>query len=136
MSGPPNETVVRRHGAGWSFTIPYGHQVKVDVVHRQVHLGTPQSGSLYELAGVEQTEDETIVLLGDKLGDHGPPSVGEAESPALGYRLPEIHDEFDRLRTRWQRAGLGLQEFNTYAPGSTHEDQLRKIRRRLREVGG
>jgi hypothetical protein len=136
LSAAAKETVVRRPGAGWSFTIPYGHEVNVDDVNRQVHLGTPQSGSLYELAGVEQTEDETIVLLGDKLGDHGPPSVGDVGTPPLGYWLPEIQDEFDRLRVRWQRAGFELQEFNAYAPGSTQEDQLRMIRRRLREVGG
>jgi hypothetical protein len=124
------ETVVRRPGAGWSFTIPYKHEVVVDEANGTVVLRTPMQGTTYSLAGVTDEGDERIVLLGRELGRNGPPNM----SPPIGYVLPEIQDEFNRLRTRWDQAGLDRQVFDAYAPGSGHEDQLRMIRRRLREV--
>jgi hypothetical protein len=127
------EIVVRRPGADWSFTLPDQHTIDVDQDARLVSLGAPMQGSVFELAGVEQTDEESIVLLGAELGRHGPPGTGPKVPKVAGYPLPEIQDELDRLRARWDRAGLSPQEFGAYAPGSSHEDQLRRIRRQLRE---
>jgi len=47
-------------------------------------------------------------------------------------RLPEIQDEFERIKARWLEAGLPEQEVHAYAQGSTHEDQLAWLRSKLR----
>jgi hypothetical protein len=131
---PSKETVVRRRNADWSFHLPAGHEIKIDRENRHVSLSTPQESSTYELAGIEETGDEVIVALGQWLGAGGI-AVGDNEAP-VGYRLPEIQEEFERLRGRWLASGLSEQDFDAWAAGSSHEDKLREIRQRLREVGG
>lgn len=127
------ETVVRRRGADWSFHLPYMHRIEVDQENNLVALSMPDSGSTYELGGIEETDDEVIVLLGHESGGHAV-GVGEG-APEPGYRLPEIQDEVERLRGRWDNAGLPAHEFIAYGTGETHEDRFRMIRRRLREAG-
>jgi hypothetical protein len=131
---PEKETVVRRRGADWSFTLPEFHRIEVDQANKTVHLRTPLEGTTYELAGLEESEDQVIVRLGTELGSHGPPSVGPSGPEPRGYPLPEIQDEFARLTARWERAGFAPHEVHVYPEGATHEDQLRMIRRRLREA--
>lgn len=133
---PGKETVVRRQGADWSFHLPRRHSIRVDRENREVHLDMPLQGSMFELAGIEETGDEVIVKLGPLLGSHGPPGVGDNVPEPVGYPLPLIQDEFERLKGRWIRAGLPEQQVHAYAQGSSHEDQLAWLRKRLREVGG
>lgn len=94
----------------------------------------PDQGTTYHLAGVEETADEVIVKLGTRMIWHGPTSTGDAVLEAVGYLLPEIQDEFERIKRRWIAAGLPEQEVHAYAQGSTHEDQLAMLRRRLRQA--
>ena len=133
---PGKETVVRKPGAGWSFHLPERHTIEVDQEEGLVHLKMPDQGTTYHLAGVEETADEVIVKLGDRMVWHGPTSVGENVLEARGYLLPEIQEEFERIKSRWIAAGLPEQEVHAYAQGSTHEDQLAMLRRRLREAKG
>lgn len=130
------ETVVRRPGANWSFHLPKRHTIEVDRDEGIVHLSMPDQGTTYHLAGVEETADEVIVKLGERMLWHGPTSMGNSVLEAFGYPLPEIQDEFERIKGRWIAAGLPEQEVHAYAQGSTHEDQLTMLRRRLREVSG
>lgn len=129
---PGKETVVRAPGADWAFHLPERHTIEVsdDVVA----LATPLEGSTYELRGMEEVDDEVVVRLGAELGRHGPPSSRPEVAEARGYPLPAIQEEFERLRGRWKQAGLPEQEFNAYPQGATHEDQLRALRRKLREA--
>gem|GEM_PF-3419828 len=129
---PGKETVVRRHGSDWSFTLPEQHSIRIDHQKGWVRLGTPSGGSTFLLNGLDETDGEAIVSLGDEVAGAGPVSVGPIVSDARGYPLPEIQDELERLRARWVRAGYPEHEFNAYSQGSTHEDQLRRIRARLR----
>jgi hypothetical protein len=140
MNGNPNEivsgkeTVVRRRGADWSFHLPGQHELRVDQEAGHAQLTMPMEGTTYELAGIEETDDEVIIKLGAELSSHATGVGDNVAEP--GYRLPEIQEEFDRLRGRWNQAGLPPAEFNAYPAGATHEDMLRLIRRRLREVAG
>jgi hypothetical protein len=127
---PGKETVVRRRGANWSFTLPEQHRIRINNEHRTVRLETPLEGTTYELAGVEETDDEVIVRLGAEISRGGVGAGGER-----GYPLPEIQDERARLQARWERLGLPIGEFHAYPQGATHEDKLRELRRRLREAG-
>jgi hypothetical protein len=93
-------------------------------------MSFPASGS----APTASDPDEVVVSLGTQHGWSGPPSYGAQSPAATGYPLPLIQDEFDRLRTRWEDAGLDRQEFDAYDRGESHEDKLRNIRRTLRAV--
>ncbi len=125
---------MQRRGKTWSFHLPRMHRVEIDQENAFVSLSTPDDGSTYRLAGIEETDDEVIVKLGDEIGGH---AVGMGDYvPQPGYRLPEIQDEFERLKGRWTSAGLPRQEFEAWAQGASWESHLHQIRRRLREVGG
>jgi hypothetical protein len=128
---PGKETVVRRRGSTWSFHLPRTHRIELDIESAQVTLSTPHDGSVYELARIEETNDEVIVKLGDEIVGHSS-GVGDSVPPP-GYRPPEIQDEFERLRGRWTSAGLPQQELDAWAQGASYESHLREIRRRLRE---
>jgi hypothetical protein len=133
---PGRETVVRRHGARWSFHLPDQHRIELTEDRRHANLSTPDASTLFEVERIDESEpQEAIVVLGEPQAQVGASSEG-GPPEALGYPLPEIQDEFDRLRARWREAGLDEQEFNAWARGSTHEGQLRRLRRKLREVGG
>jgi hypothetical protein len=128
------ETVVQRRGKTWSFHLPHMHRIKVDHENAQVTLSTPDDGSIYHLAGIEESSDEVLVKLGEEIGGLSS-GVGDYFPPP-GYRLPEIQDEFERLKGRWANAGLPGQQFEAWAQGASWESHLHQIRRRLREVGG
>jgi hypothetical protein len=132
---PGRETVVRRSGADWSFSLPYRHEIEVDPGAGFVQLRTPDTATMYQLGGIEEADEEVMVKLGPELARSGPPSMGDVVLAPLGYPLPEIQDEFDRLTARYEEAGLPAQEVHAYAQGSTHEDQLRWLRKRLRDAG-
>lgn len=128
------ETVVRRPAAGWSFHLPEQHVIEVNRDENFVALSMPGAGGVYGLSSFTETDDEVIVEVDSVIVAHAT-GVGEQPGDATdGYPFPEIHDEFERLHGRWQRAGLPEQGFHAYAPGSTHEDKLRDIRRQLREA--
>ena len=133
------ETVVRRPGADWSFHLPKGHNARwADRDETMVTVRTGTQGSTHLLAGTDTTAapDEVVVILGELRGDFGP-GAGSADRPERsGYPFPEIQDELERLRVRWLVVGLPEAEFNAYPAGAVHEDQLRLIRRRLREAFG
>jgi hypothetical protein len=133
---PGKETVVRKQDADWSFHLPKGHTIQVDREAGVVHLNMPDQGTTYELGGIEETEEEVIVTVGQQMMWHGPTSVGDAVLETTGYSLPDIQEEFERIRGRWVAAGLPEQQVHAYAQGSTHEDQLAMLRRRLRAVNG
>lgn len=133
---PGKETVARRQGASWSFHLPKRHTIEVDREAGVVHLNMPDQGTTYHLAAVEETADEVIVKLGERMIWHGPTSVGDTVLEAIGYPLPEIQDEFERIKGRWIAAGLPELEVHAYAQGSTHENQLARLRRKLREANG
>lgn len=133
---PGKETVVRRPGANWSFHLPKRHTIEVDPEAGVVHLNMPDKGTTYHLAGIEETADEVIVKLGERMMWHGPTSVGDAVLEATGYPPPEIQDEFARIEGRWIAAGLPEEEVHAYGQGSPHEEQLAWLRRRLREANG
>lgn len=123
---------MRRRGAEWSFTLPDGHEITIDQQAQTVSLSMPGEGSTYELAGIEETDSEVAVKLGPKIGSHTT-GTGQPMKWPKGYPLPEIQDEFERLKGRWLRAGLPQQEFDAWPRGATHETQLASIRARLRE---
>jgi hypothetical protein len=127
------ETIVRRRGATWSFHLLKMHSIEVDRENRLVSLNMPLQGTTYTLDDIEEDEEEVIVSLGSEIGRHDA-GVGNTPSELRGYPLPEIQEEFERLRGRWTAVGLPEAEFDVWAERSSHEDQLRKIRRRLREV--
>lgn len=133
---PGKETVVRRPGAEWSFHLPRRHGIEIDQENGTVHLKMPLQGTTYELAGIEETADEVVVRLGPELGSHGPPWVGDSPPAPTGYPLPLIQEEFERIKGRWRAAGLPEQQVHAYAQGSSHEDQLARLRRKLREANG
>jgi hypothetical protein len=119
---PGKETLVQARGASWCFHLPRMHRIEIDDENRRVSLSTPDSGSTYELAGIEETEDEVILKLGAELSGHAV-GVGEhVREP--GYRLPLIQDEFERLRGRWTNAGLPEHTFNAWAQGASWESQV------------
>jgi hypothetical protein len=131
---PGKQTVVQRRGATWAFHLPDRHEVQVNRDNNTVTLSQPDSGSTYELAGVEERDDEIIVKLGAEIAGHAAGVGDQARQP--GYRMPEIQDEFERLRGRWERAGLNPQKFNAWAQGASWESHLTEIRRELRQAGG
>jgi hypothetical protein len=129
------ETVVRRHGADWSFHLPEQHAIEITPDKRYVTVSTPLEGSLYAVERIDDSDpEEVVVYLGEEHGKSGPTfSAGDQPVPPVrGYPLPEIQDEFARLKVRWLQAGRSEQEFTAYPQGATHEDQLRRIRKRLR----
>jgi hypothetical protein len=129
------ETVLRRRGADWSFHLPERHTVELTDDGHYINVATPQESSLYKVDRVDDSDpEEVVVFLGEEHGKAGPPSFGPGVAEARGYPLPEIQDEFERLRARWRNAGLDEQEFIAYPAGATHEDKLREIRRRLRQA--
>jgi len=130
---PGKETVVQALDANWSFHLPHMHRVEIDHENSLVNISTPHDGSIYRLAGLEETDDEVIVKLGEEFAGH---AVGTGDFvPAPGYRVPLIQDEFERLHGRWMNAGLPEQVFNAWAQGASRESHLHEIRRRLREAG-
>jgi hypothetical protein len=130
------ETVIRRRGATWEFHLPHGHEIQLDPSNQIVMLSIPSQSSGYVLDGLEETAEEVVVCLGEEHGRSGPPTVGDGPiSPALGYPLPLIQDEFERLASRYEEAGLPRQEIHAYAQGSGHGEQLRFLRKRLRDAG-
>ena len=126
------ETVVRRRGAEWSFTLPDRHDLAIDQEAHTVSLSMPGEGSAYELAGIEETDSEVIVQLGPEIGSHTT-GTGQPMKWPKGYPLPES-GRVQRLKARWLRAGLPQQEFDAWAQGATHESQLSRIRARRREA--
>lgn len=95
-------------------------------------LAQPDSGSTYELAGVEEGEHEVVVKLGTERAGHAIGVGATLRQP--GYQLPEIQDELERLHGRWRNAGLPEQKFNAWAQGASWEEHLQKIRQALREA--
>lgn len=137
MLVPGKESVVRRQGSTWGFTLPEQHTIEVDESNGNVAISTPGEGSDFRLDRIEETDDEVIVYLGDELGRHGPAAVvgeGEPLPPARGYPFPEIQDEIQRLRSRWIQAGGAGADFDAWAQGDDWETYLRRMRRELREV--
>lgn len=133
---PGKETAVRRPGASWSFALSPGDEIRIDRDAGTVSLEAPDQGTTWYLDGIEETDEEVIVKLGSEMVTHGPTAIGDARIEVIGYRLPEIQDEFERIKQRWLAAGLPEQEAHAYAQGSTHEDQLAMLRRKLRAANG
>lgn len=129
---PGKETVVQKRVANWAFHLPAQHTIEVDHDNNTVTLAQPDSGSTYELAGIEETEHEVVVKLGAEKTGHAT-GVGP-RVPRPGYRLPEVQDEFERLRDRWRNAGLPEQQFNAWAQGASWGSHLQEIRQALREA--
>jgi hypothetical protein len=126
---------VRRPGADWSFHLPSRHTIDVSEDGRYVSLGAAGEGSTYRLERVDNSNpDEQVVFLGEEVGRVGGGGWGNENREIRGYPFPEIQTEFERLRVRWLDAGLPEQQFSAWPSGATHEDQLRRIRRRLRSV--
>jgi hypothetical protein len=98
---------VRARGSNWTFTVPEQHRLEIDEERRRVVLATPLEGSVFELAGIEETSEERVVSLGDELESErwGPPGVGERVPEPRGYSLPTIDVELARLKARWREVG-------------------------------
>jgi hypothetical protein len=128
------ETVVQRRGANWSFHLPDRHEIELTDDRGYVTLATPDQSSLFAVERIDDSDpEEVVVYLGEQHGEAGPPLYSDQVQPEiLGYPLPEIQDEFERLHARWTEAGLSEQHFNAWPQGVGHEDQLRLLRRRLR----
>jgi hypothetical protein len=123
---PGRETLVRRRGVSWSFHLPHQHRIELSEDRSYANLSTPETSTTFAVERIDESyPEEVVVMLGDA-------QVAEAN----GYPLPEIRDEFDRLRARWRAAGLDEEEFNSWAQGSTNENQLQRLRKKLRDVGG
>ena len=113
------EIVVYR--GGWGFVLPEQHQVSVNEAAAHVDLHMPQAGGVYDLEGVEETDDEVRVYVGA-----GGPHVGSAlGNIPVGYPFPEIQHELDALRGRMIRAsGTRYTDRVHGARGPTHEQQF------------
>src|SRR5690242_5988847 len=92
---PGKETVVQPRGESWSFHLPEHHTIDVDQANRFVTLHQPDAGSTFELQAIEERGNEVVVKLGDPMVRS---SLGTRQP---GYPLPQVQDEFDRLRVRW-----------------------------------
>ncbi len=99
-------------------------------------LSAPHGGSgIYELKEIDvSVPDEAAVILGQEHGRSGSSTAGGTASELHGYPFPAIQDEFERLRQRWREAGLNETEFDAWPAGAAYEDQLRRIRKALREA--
>lgn len=137
VSSRGREVVIRPPGADWSFHLPEQHTVEVTEDRRYVNLSMPGRSTLFLVARIDESDPEEIVIcLGEGRAWLGPGSwLSEGVPRGEGYPLPQIQDEFDRLKARWLAAGLDEQRFIAYARGDSHEDHLRMLRRTLRSVG-
>lgn len=135
-SSQKREVVVRPRGANWSFHLPEQHTVEVTEDRRYVNLSMPGRSTLFLIERIDESDPEEVVIyLGEGRAWSGPGSwLSEGVPRADGYPLPQIQDEFDRLKARWRAAGLDEQRFIAYAQGASHEDHLRMLRRTLRSV--
>jgi len=72
-------------------------------------------------------------------------SWGESVMPIRGYPFPEIQDELDRLRARWEQAGCARYEDRMYGDPrtrqqfeawghETHDEKTTEMRAMIREL--
>src|SRR5690348_17033608 len=97
---------------------------------RYVNFSMPGRSTLFQVERIDESDpEEVVVYLGEGRAWSGPGSwMGEGLPRAEGYQLPQIQDEFARLKVRWLAAGLKEQRFVAYARGDSHDDHLRKLR--------
>jgi hypothetical protein len=129
-------TVFRPQGREWSFGLPEQHTYEVDEPAGFVHLGTPGAATTFRLDHIEDG-DERVVFFGEPLMWSGPPAwMAEGGPPALGYPVPELTAERDRLRALCDAAGFPPEVFNARVKhggrDETDEAHLRRVRRVLR----
>jgi hypothetical protein len=137
----PKEIVVYR--GGWGFSLPDQHEVSINADDGHVDLHMPQAGGVYELEGVEETDDETRVHVAP-----GGPIVGSAMGTTIPteYPFPTIDIELQRLRARWENAGgprlddpdgelrALRQRFEASAQGDDFDRRTERMRAMIREL--
>jgi hypothetical protein len=127
------DIVIYPRGAGWGFRLPAQHTVTVNPDRNLVYLATPDHGSGYGLARVEETEGEVRVHLGVATSDAH--AVGTGRVPALrAYSFPLIQHELERLKNELVNLGAPEQESNAWAQGASYDSHTARLRERIREL--
>lgn len=127
------DIVIYPQGAGWGFRLPAQHTVTVHLDRNLVYLATPDHGSGYALARIEETEGEVRVHLGVATSDAH--AVGSGQVPALrGYSFPLIQHELERLKNELVSLGASEQEANAWAQGASYDSHTTWLRERIRQL--
>lgn len=110
------DIVIYPRGASWGFRLPARHTVTVNPDQNLVYLATPDHGSGYGLARVEELEGEVRTYLEVATSDAH--AVGTGHVPTLrSYSFPQIQHELERLKTELVNLGGSEQEANAWAHG-------------------
>jgi hypothetical protein len=127
------DIVIYPRGAGWGFRLPGQHTVTVNLDQNLVYLATPDHGSGYGLAKVDESEGEIRIHLGVATSDAH--AVGTGHVPALrAYSFPQIQHELERLKTELVNLGGSEQEVNAWAQGASYDSHTAGLRERIREL--
>ncbi len=134
MTNGTKETVIRRSGDTFAFSLPEEHTF--DVLDETDEAGRPLArigvtgvaGEMCSVLGVEEREHETEYLL-EPAGFSS--SVG---SQPTGYPWTSVQEEHARLRARWQNAGGEPTRFEAWRQGASHESQFREWRDEIRRM--
>jgi hypothetical protein len=135
------EIVIYR--GGWGFSLPRGHQVRVDPAGEYVSIRLPQAGGIYHLERVAEVGDELRVYVGGQIG-------GSAlHDLPMEYPFPTIDVELQRLRVRLEQAAGSAweedrtcgapgpsvrQQFEAWAAGENYDQKTTRMRELAREL--
>lgn len=127
------DVVIYPAGKGWGFRLPEQHTININEDASTVYLATPDHGSGFRLARLEDAEGELRVHLGHPTNDAH--AVGTGQVPALrAYSFPQIQDELARLKTALTNAGGRAQEADAWAQGASYDSHSARLRAQIREL--
>lgn len=134
MGVEEREIVIRRSGASFAFSLPYGTAFEIDDSQDDrgrplARIGVP--GAAGETVAVAQIveRDGEIEFIVESTGVAS--SVGR-QPP--GYPWPQVQDEHERLRVRWEEAGGRPTDFLAWRQGASWDSQFAEWRARIREM--
>ena len=134
LSEEVRETVIRRRGDTFAFSLLEGHALELlevtDSAGRQLaHIRVPGAGGeTCSVVATERREGEIEYTLKPTGARHS------AGNQPLGYPWPAVQDEHARLRARWEAAGGDPARFEAWRQGASHESQFREWREEIRRL--
>ena len=134
MGVEEREIVIKRSGGSFAFSLPYGNTF--EILDSQDERGRPLArigmpGAAGETVALAQTieREGEIEYVVDPTGIAS--AVGRQP---LGYPWPQVQDEHERLRVRWEAAGGRPTDFLAWRQGASWESQFTEWRARIREM--
>jgi len=128
------EIVIRRCGGSFAFSLPHGNTFEIlDSQDKRARLlariGVPgAAGETVAVAEIVERDGE-IEYIVEPAGVSS--SVGR-QPP--GYSWPQVQDEHERLRVRWEAAGGRPTDFLAWRQGASWDSQFAEWRARIREM--